>query len=126
MQERKPIHRTGVFMDHRAATFITESGKDQFAMGHTLEADEDRSTRGEHHYNNAKRGDTMQFYKQVAKQLLEYDEIYIFGPGKTQEEFINWLHEENHQFKTKRVSIGSADYISDNQKVAMVREHFEK
>ena len=113
-------------MDHRTATFITdESGDDQFSMGASVEADEDRSTHGEHHYNNAKRGDTMQFYKAVAKQLLNYDEIYIFGPGKTQEEFINWLREENNQFKNKRIEIGSADYVTDNQKVAKVREHFK-
>ena len=126
MKENKPNRRVGVFMDHRIALFITEeNGTAEFTLGNKIEADEDRSNRGEHHYNNSKRDDTRQYYKLVAHELLPYDEIFIFGPGKSQEEFINWLHTDV-QFKMKQIKIGSADYVSDNQKVALVRDHFDK
>jgi stalled ribosome rescue protein Dom34 len=127
MQDKRVTQQAAVFMDHRKATIYTDqSGNAEFTISESIEADEDRSTKDDSHYNNSKRSDTRQYYKEVAKHILPYSDIYIFGPGQTQEEFINWLHEENKQFKDKKISIGSSDYITDNQKLARIRGHFVK
>jgi hypothetical protein len=55
---------------------------------------------------------------------LNYDEIYLFGPGKSQEELRNFLHEDSH-FKNKRVAVGSASHMTDHQMVAKVRDFFK-
>ena len=60
----------------------------------------------------------------IASQLLKYDEIYIFGPGKSQEEFLNFLNDDNH-FKNKKITLGSAEKMTDPQTVAKVRDFFK-
>jgi hypothetical protein len=47
----------------------------------------------------------------------------IFGAGKAQEQFKNFLMEDAH-FKTKKITIDSADTLTDPQMIAKVRDFF--
>jgi enhancing lycopene biosynthesis protein 2 len=68
--------------------------------------------------NNAK------YFKSVSNLLLHYDEILIFGPGKSQEQFQNHL-QGDAQFKSKQITIESAEQLMYPQMIAKVRDFFK-
>ena len=77
----------------------------------------------EHSLNNAKHSDSLKHFKTLAGVLLNYDEILVFGPGKSQEQFQNYLHEDV-RFKSKQITIDSAEQLTDPQMIAKVRDYF--
>ncbi len=74
--------------------------------------------------NNAKQSDMLKYYKTVSNLLLDYDEILVFGPGKSQEQFQHHL-QQDAQFNSKQITIDSAEQLTDPQMIARVREHFK-
>ncbi len=74
--------------------------------------------------NNSKQGYTVKYFKSVSGLLSNYDEILVFGPGKSQEQFKNHLHEDA-QFKSKQITIESAEQLTDPQMIAKVRDFFK-
>lgn len=71
--------------------------------------------------NNA---ELKRFYKAISIEIERDDAIYIFGPGKSQEELKNVL-KENRLFKDKKIMLGTSPKLSIPQMVARVRAHFE-
>jgi hypothetical protein len=63
-------------------------------------------------------------FKSVSTLLLNYDEILVFGPGKSQEQFQNHL-KHDAQFKSKQITIESAEQLTDPQMIAKVRDFFK-
>jgi stalled ribosome rescue protein Dom34 len=89
-----------------------------------LKARESHGGGSEHTLNNAKQSDSLKYYKSLANLLLNYDEILVFGPGKSQEQFQNHLQADT-QFKNKEISIESEGYLTDRQVIAKVRDFFK-
>jgi len=112
----------GLWMDHHQANFITPVDG-EFSMGEKITSTEYQGKKGEHTANNAERSDNRKYFKSIAPQLMQYDEIYLFGPGTSQEEFLNFLHEDQH-FKHKKITLGTADQMTDPQLIARVRDFF--
>lgn len=64
------------------------------------------------------------FFWKIGEHLQQFDEIFIFGPGKAQEALFNYLAADKH-FRSKKMSIDSAAHMTENQMVAKVRDHFK-
>ena len=75
-------------------------------------------------YNHIQQEAQHKFFWKIGEQLQHFDEIFIFGPGKAQEALFNYLAADKH-FRMKKMSIDSADHMTDNQMVAKVRDHFK-
>ena len=119
-QEEKKC--AGIWLDHRQAIFITgENG--EFAIKEKIKGEEHHGRKGEHNANNAKRNIDRKYHKELSNHLMPFDEIYLFGPGTSQEELRNFLNEDLH-FKNKKITLGTADHITDPQMVAQVRDFF--
>ncbi len=115
----------GVWMDHRNSIIIaSDSEKGDFTIQDKVKSDEYKGDKGEHAKNNADVADARKYYKTVAGKLLDFDEILVFGPGKSQEEFQNFLAKDSH-FKNKKITLGTADQLTDGQMVAKVRDFFK-
>ena len=122
MKQEQQNQYAGVWMDHHNAIFITaEDGT--FTINGKVVAGEYHGDKGEHASMNAEKTDNRKYYKTIAQRLLNFDEVLIFGPGTSQEELLNFLHEDQH-FKNKKITLDSAAKISDNQMVAKVRDFF--
>ena len=65
------------------------------------------------------------YFKELANHIDEVNEIYIFGPGKSQEQFKNFL-KDNQNFDQKHIELGTSDKITENQMIAQVRNHFNR
>jgi stalled ribosome rescue protein Dom34 len=106
MKEQHQPQLAGVWMDHHHAQFIVPVDG-EFSFGTKVDSGEYHGDKGEHAAMNAEKADARKYYKTIAHNLMNYDEIYLFGPGKSQEELRNFLHEDSH-FKNKRIAVGSA------------------
>jgi stalled ribosome rescue protein Dom34 len=116
----------GVWIDNQKAIIITSSSDNDgdYSIKEKLKADENFGGGSEHSINNARQSDNLKYFKTISNQLLKYDEILIFGPGKSQEQLQNHL-EEDAQFNKKKISIDSAEHLTDPQMIAKVRDFFK-
>lgn len=54
-------------------------------------AGEYHGDKGQHAYNNAEKTDNRKYFKTISHHLLPFDEIFIFGPGKSRKKLLNFL-----------------------------------
>lgn len=73
--------------------------------------------------NNAEQTNKVKFFKEVEHLLTNSEEVYITGPGTIQEELKKHLH-DTAQFKNLKVTLDSAQQMSDDQVLETVKTHF--
>jgi hypothetical protein len=64
------------------------------------------------------------FIGNVVASVFVYDELYIFGPGNTQEQFRNHICKDA-QFNSTDFTIHSSVQLTENQMIVNVRTFFE-
>jgi stalled ribosome rescue protein Dom34 len=127
MKPHQKKQQAGVWLDNTKAVIIThtlEDEKGSYNISSKIIANEGHSGGSEHSMNNARKTDLLKYYKSLSSHLLAYDELLVFGPGMSQEQFGNHL-EGNVQFKGKKITINSTEQLTDPQKVAKVKDFFE-
>ncbi len=127
MKHNNQKQYAGVFLDNDKAMIITANSNNEsgdYAIQDRVKAKESHGGGSEHSMNNAKQSDSLKYFKTLSTRLLNYDEILVFGPGKAQEQFQNHLNEDA-QFKNKKISIDSAEQLTEPQMVAVVRDFFK-
>jgi stalled ribosome rescue protein Dom34 len=127
MKQKNKKHYAGVWLDHHKAVIITNTPEEEnsdYAIKDHLLANEHHGGGSEHSINNAKHADMVKYFKSVSNLLLNYDEILVFGPGTSQEQFQHHL-QENVQFKSRQITIDSAEQLTDPQMIAKVRDFFK-
>lgn len=124
MKSHNPQY-VGLWLDHEQAILIThddESG--EFVLGEKIKSNHSHGGGGEYAINHAERSETVKFFKTVATHLHPFDEILVFGPGKSQEQFKNHL-DEDAQFNTKQITLQSAEHMTPPQMLAQVRDFYK-
>ncbi len=127
MKQYNQKQYAGVWLDSDKAMIITtnpDNANGDYIIQNKIKARENHSGGSEHSINNSKKTDTLKYFKSVASLLSNYDEIFIFGPGKSQEQFLNHL-QEDVQFKNKQITIESAEHLTDPQMIAKVKDFFK-
>ena len=127
MKHNNQKQYAGVWLDNDKAMIITANSDNEsgdYTIQDRVKAKESHGGGSEHSMNNAKQSDSLKYFKTLSTHLLKYDEILIFGPGKAQEQFQNHLNEDA-QFKNKKISIDSAEQLTEPQMVAVVRDFFK-
>ncbi len=126
MKEKQAIQHAGVWLDGHHATIIANAPgneSEDFVVEARVESPDILKGGSEHTFNQTKQADTSHYFKAVSEKLRQYDEILVFGPGKAQEQLHNFLNADGH-FKNKKITIGSADKLSDHQMIERVRDFF--
>ena len=128
MKNTDPKQFAGVWLDSQHATIISnnpdnESNEDGFGIQDKVTAQSYHGSKGEHGSNNADQANTQHYFKSVASILLKFDDILIFGPGKSQEQFVNFLNEDVH-FQNKKITVEAAQQLTTPQMISKVREFF--
>ncbi|MBK8669632.1 MAG: hypothetical protein IPN89_09250 [Saprospiraceae bacterium] len=115
----------GLWIDHDDAYLVTTpdkmnigdySVKDKLKSGH----------KGSGHgiSESKKQEDLHKFFRSVGTHLGGYDVIFVFGPGKAQEEFKNFMTKEG--LVKAKMELGASDaHITSNQMISKVRDHFK-
>jgi hypothetical protein len=65
------------------------------------------------------------YYSEIADEILKYDHVLLFGPTNAKTELYNYLNKDLH-FKDLTIDVKSSDKMSQNEKFAFVRNHFQK
>jgi stalled ribosome rescue protein Dom34 len=119
----------GVWMDYKHAVIIAAehfAASGNFSVLEKVVCDnhDDDVFKNEKVNQSKETQELKKYFKEIAGHIDEAASIYIFGPGKSQEQFKNFL-EDYQNFKNKDIELGTSDKISENQMVAKVKEHFE-
>ena len=124
MKQKHDKQFAGIWLDNKHAMIITAGEENDFSIATRIKATDSQSGGSEHAINNGKKTEHAKYFKEISSQLAQFDEILIFGPGQSQEQLQNTL-KDDVQFNQKRISIDSADNLTDPQMVAKVRDFFK-
>ena len=116
----------GIWMDHSVAHFV-EYTKHSTPIDNedvTLTQEEKNTGGSENTIQNKENQKQGEFYKKLADEIKNYDEVLLFGPTNAKAELHNILKDDHH-FDNIKISAESADHLSHNQQVAFVKAHFE-
>lgn len=126
MKQKHEKQYAGVCLDNNHAIVIAAGENkeaDAFEVLEKVKAPDSHGGGSEHTMNNAKHGDQIRYFKSIAAHLMHYDEILLFGTGKSQEQFHNFLKEDG-QFNNKKITVDSSEHLTDPQMIAKVRDFF--
>jgi stalled ribosome rescue protein Dom34 len=118
----------GIWMDHANAHLIdlnTEKNNQSIVSDFTNETKVDVLVRSEKGMHNKRQQMHEAYYKEIGEAILNYDHVLLFGPTNAKTELHNYLNEDLH-FKDIQFDIEGADKMTDNEKEAFVRNHFNK
>lgn len=124
MKQKQHKQYAGVWLDNQHATIITSEGEEDYSILQKVAASGNQRGGSEHAMNNAKQSDHLKYFKALSAELTSYDEILLFGPGQSQEQLQNHLG-SNAQFSNTKISIDTADQLTDPQMIARVRDFFK-
>jgi hypothetical protein len=127
MKQNNEKQYAGVWLDNSKAVMITNNADSEagvFEIQDKIKSRESHGGGSEHSMNNTKQSENLKYFKSLSSFLLNYDEILVFGPGKSQEQFQNFLLEDA-QFKNKQITVETADQLTDPQMIARVRDFFK-
>ncbi|MCY7362276.1 MAG: hypothetical protein LH629_09455 [Ignavibacteria bacterium] len=124
MDKRKNL---GIWMDHSTANLINitedninHSINSKFTFDIKVEA----LSRSENIMHNKEQQQHEAYYKEIADEILKYDHVLLFGPTKAKLELNNYMNKDLH-FKDIKICIEPADKMTDNEKIAFAKNHFE-
>lgn len=116
----------GIWMDHSEANLIdlnTIENKHSITSEYTTVTEEEALQRSENLMHNKRQQMHESFYKEIGAEILKYDHILLFGPTNAKTELHNYLEKDLH-FKDIKIDVEAADKMSDNEKHAFVKAHF--
>ena len=127
MHKHNIKHLAGLWIDGKHAIIISKNAElddSEFNVLETIKAHATSSAGSEHTLQNSQNADLKHFFKEVAHKISVFDELLIFGTGKSQEQLLNYLHEDAH-FKNKKLAIENADHLTEPQMLAKVRNYYK-
>lgn len=121
----KTNNNVGIWMDHSTANLIDiNANNNTINSEFTFDTKEEALSRSESLMHNKRQQLHEAYYKEIADVILKYDHVLLFGPTNAKTELHNYLKKDLH-FKDIKIDIESADKMTDNEKDAFVRNHFE-
>ena len=117
----------GIWMDHSIANLIdfkAEKKNRAILSTFTSNTQEEALNKSENLMHNKRQQMHEAFYKEIADEILNYDNVLLFGPTNAKLELHNFLNKDLH-FKDININVESADVMTDNEKSAFVKNHFE-
>ena len=136
-------NKVAVFLDHASAEIIGFENNSSFII-ETVDSPYERIKRdegegsdkakfgaspqfasnNENRKNNIAQNELKEYFSILEQKLMKYDNILLFGPTTAKDKLRNVLAENKH-FADKNITVETSDKISDNQKLAFVKEYFQ-
>jgi len=115
-------------MDHSIANLVdlnAHKGNHTIDSTFNFSIQVEAMNRSENLMHNKRQQMHEAYYKEIADEILKYDHVLLFGPTDAKTELHNYLNKDLH-FKDIKIDIESADNMTDSQKDAFIKNHFEK
>lgn len=117
---------SGLWLDqHKAIVVKNHDAQNafKFFLCSPVKAEVQHGNSNENAANNAEQTNKAKYFKEIAHLLTNSEEVFITGPGTIQEELKNFLH-DTAQFKNLKITLGTAQKISDEEVLNAVKSHF--
>jgi len=124
----KTEKKLAVYLDHSEAHFINYDADSENLE--TINSDfthfekEKILSKSESGMHNKEQQELSNFFKKIAKVIMDYDNVLLFGPTDAKVELFNNLQSEHKNYKIK-IEIRNTDKLTENQKIAFVKNHFD-
>lgn len=119
----------GIWMDHaRAHLMVLTSGEmETNIIESTFTHEEKKLTlhKGQKAMHHKEQHEQLAYYKTIAAEIKQYEEVLLFGPTDAKAELLNLL-KSDHYFDKIDIETRQADKMTENQKYAFVKEYFFK
>lgn len=117
----------GIWMDHSTANLIDINSNINLSINSefTFNTKEEALSRSESLMHNKRQQMHEAYYKEISDEILKYNHVLLFGPTNAKVELHNYLNKDLH-FKDINIDIKPADKMTNNEKDAFVKNHFEK
>lgn len=116
----------GLWLDqHKAIVVKNHDAQNafKFFLCSPVKAEVQHGNSSENAANNAEQTNKAKYFKEIAHLLTNSEEVFITGPGTIQEELKNFLH-DTAQFKNLKITLGTAQQMSDEEVLNAVKSHF--
>lgn len=120
------IKLSGLWLDHHKAIVVKNHDAQnafKFFLCSPVKAEVQHGNSSENAANNAEQTNKAKYFKEIAHLLTNSEEVFITGPGTIQEELKNFLH-DTAQFKNLKITLGTAQKMSDEEVLNAVKSHF--
>lgn len=117
---------SGLWLDqHKAIVVKNHDAQNafKFFLCSPVKAEVQHGNSNENAANNAEQTNKAKYFKEIAHLLTNSEEVFITGPGTIQEELKNFLH-DTAQFKNLKITLGTAQQMSDVEVLDAVKSHF--
>lgn len=74
--------------------------------------------------HNKEQHEQNAYYKQIAKLILKYNEVLLFGPANAKRELLNLL-KADQKFALIKIEVLDSDKLTENQQHAFVKNYFK-
>ncbi|MFN3490350.1 MAG: hypothetical protein ACK4YV_14515 [Emticicia sp.] len=117
----------GIWMDNSMAHII-EFGQETVETNiiyskFTHQEREQSLVKNENVMHNKEQHLQTEYYKELGELIKKREEVILFGPTNAKVELMNILKEDHH-FDNIKIEVKSADKMTDNQRVAFVKDYF--
>ena len=117
---------SGLWLDqHKAIVVKNHDAQNafKFFLCSPVKAEVQHGNSNENAANNAEQTNKAKYFKEIAHLLTNSEEVFITGPGTIQEELKNFLH-DTAQFKNLKITLDTAQQMSDEEVLDAVKSHF--
>lgn len=119
----------GIYLDHSVAHLIeypsSASDKKIITADTILFGNDPNLKKDESRMQQKEQNNLSDYFKIIAKIILEYDTVLLFGPTDAKVE-LNKLLRTNHHYDEINIELKTTDQLTDPQMVAFVRFFFNK
>ncbi|WP_343631122.1 hypothetical protein [Fluviicola sp.] len=115
----------GIWMDYSTAHVIdaTDFKTEIIASKFSPDIRKEVVKKGEKHLHNKEQQLQEAYFKQISDKIMGYDKVLLFGPENAKTELQHYLSNES-RFNHITVAVESTDKMTENEKKAFVRMHF--
>lgn len=115
----------GIWMDYSSADLINpdQDAHEVIRSKFSPAIKEEALKKGEKHMHHKEQQVRETYFKEIANKIMEYDHVLLFGPTNAKTELHHYLNGEP-RFQHVKVTVEPADKMTENEKKAFVKEHF--
>ncbi len=115
----------GIWMDQHHATITHREGQgtEPFVVLGKVENPGPDNNSNEQSANHQQIALTHKYFKEIAANMLNADEVHVSGTGQVQEQFIKFLA-ETPQYKNVSSSESTSVKMDDGHLIAFMAKHF--
>jgi stalled ribosome rescue protein Dom34 len=105
MKNKDQKQCSGVWLDSNDAIIISNTrGKDGcYVIQERMKANDVNNHGDDRKMSNVGQPHSINYFRSISKLLLDYDEIFVFGPENIHKQFLNYLNQDK-QFHHKRIT----------------------